>query len=561
MGQSHFAKVPRINIPRSMFDMSYGISTSFNHGKLVPLDAIEILPGDTFTMKIASVIRMSTPIAPLFGNIHCMIHAFFVPNRLVWEHFEEFMGANKTSAGPQLATFNIPQRSLFKSGVTTNSISAYLGKPLCTSDSTKAGNGYGMASVLKERGYALIYNEYYRAEQLQNPVPVYTGDNDLITVGDTVTTASDLFTVCKMFDYFTSQTLQPQFGAAVELPLGTFAPVITTANDILDPTENYNKLHFRSAMTGETISGGNNTLITVGTGSATGTQATAGAVYTSQTYSGNGLLPSNLIADLTTATAAKVNDVRYAFQLQKYLERSNFGGNRFFEILNVHYGVTSPDSRLQRPEYLGGTSFMINVNQVVQTTGWVSGQTSELGNVGAVSVTGNKSGLLNKGFVEPGYLFIMLETKHERSYSQGIMREDFKSDRFEFYSPEFANLGDQATKRKEITMLGSANDEDTFGVQEHWAEYRYRPNRVSGLLNPSASGSLDYWTLAEKFDLSKPPSFDGDFIKEDRTCISRCLSSGNSGPDYIGDFWIDLKVMREMPVYTIPGLIDHFGAM
>lgn len=514
---SHFANMPSISIPRSKFAQKFTHKTSWLHGDLIPIDCFEVLPGDSMKLELASLIRMSTPYAPIMDDIECMIHAYFVPMRLLWEHTEEFYGANKTSAGYQTVNYSIPNISIFDYGITSNAVSAYLGKPIVGYDGSKSA--YGKVSVLKERAYWFIWSEWYRAQQLQAPFIMYTGDQGVVgTVGGTQKNfGSACAKVCKDFDYFTASVVSPQYGAAVQLPLGSTAPVI-----VPDTTA------------------GSKTMLTNGT-----------ALYAND-------INHPVLADLTAATAATINELRYAFAVQKYLERSNYG-SRFFEMLKVHYGVTSPDARLQRPEYLGGCHFLVNVQQVLshaETT--TNNETVALGTPGAVSVTGNKSFLFSKGFVEPGYVMVLLATRQKnQTYSQGLLREDTKFNRFEFYSPEFANLGDQATLKKEIYLAGNNSDEDVFGYQEHWAEYRYRPNRVSGLMNPSAANDYNFWSLANKF--ANQQSLTDSFIQESRDNIKRCLITGEEGPDFIGDFYFNYTSIRPMPVYTVPGLIDHFG--
>lgn len=536
MGSKHFSKAPNISIPRSKFKMPFTHKTSFEFGKLVPIDCMEILPGDTINLNLASFIRMSNPIAPIMDNVRGYIHAYFCPLRLIWEHTEEFYGANKTTAGYQKTIYKIPTRKVDANGISTSSVSHYLGKPVC--NATGQTKGFGEVSVLKERGFWMIWSEYYRAQQLQDPFICYT--NDWAEIGSIG--GSNIYfnegcpSVCKQFDYFTAATTSPQYGNAVTLPLGTFAPVVAV-NDTgsnIDLGTSY----FTGVEDTEILKDSSTNIVTMNSSSA-----------------GQHL---DIKADLSQATSATINSIRYAFAVQKYLERSNFG-SRFFEMLNLHYGVTSPDSRLQRPEYLGGTEFLINVTQVLSTAGAETGVSSKLGQPGAVSVTVNKKNLFNKGFVEPGYLYVLLETKQDHTYSQGLLREDTKTDRFEFYSPEFCNLGDQEIKKKEIMYSASGTDEDTFGYQEHWAEYRYRPDRVSGLLDPNASDSLSYWTLADKF--ATVPSLSAQFITENRENIARALVTGINGPDFIADFFFDYTAIREMPVYTIPGLVDHFGVM
>ena len=536
MGAYRFSMAPNISVPRSKFHMPFNHATSFDHGKLIPVDCFEILPGDEFKCDFSALVRMATPIAPIFGNIKAHVHAFFVPMRLVWEHTKEFYGENKTSAGYQQTNYQIPSNT-YGAMQDDKALSHYLGKPL-----TGTTNVTLKLSVLKERGYYLIWNEYYRAQQLQNPVLINVGDTGSIgtvTSGHGCIEANSTYSigfgsypmnVCKEFDYFTACTTAPQYGSAVTLPLGTTAPIVA--------------YHASGSL-----SAGNITVNAAA--SAAGGSSAVGFTNSGSTVSGT------LLADLSNATAASINTIRYAFQVQKWLERANFG-SRFFEMLNLHYGVTSPDARLQRPEYLGGFDFNINVDQVVSMAGYASGVNNEVGQLGAVSVTGVKNkNLFHKAFVEPGYLYVLISTTHERSYSQGFQREDTRADRFDFYFPEFANLGDQAVKNKEI--LGTVNNDSDFGYQEHWAEYRYRSNRVSGKLDPVASSSLNFWTLAE--DFASLPTLSNSFIMENRDDLSRCLTTGNNGPDYIADFYLDYTAIREMPLYTIPGLVDHFGTM
>lgn len=545
MGSYRFSMAPNISVPRSKFHMPFNHITSFNHGKLIPIDCMEILPGDEFKLDLSAVIRMSTPIAPIFGNIKGHIHAFFIPMRLVWEHTKEFYGENKTSAGYQTGSYSIPSSEL--EGTTggypvPNSVSSYLGKP-CVADNV----GGLSISVLKERCYYLVWNEYYRAQQLQGPVLLSvadTGDIGTIQAGNsdysvstTISWGTKCMNVCKEFDYFTACTTSPQYGSAVTLPLGTTAPVIVNSSVAASADSVWNIKNKNTIY-----SGGGTSPLGAKVGSGAGSSA-------------------DVLADLSNATAASINTIRYAFACQKWLERANFG-SRFFEMLNLHYGITSPDARLQRPEYLGGRDFYINVDQVISTAGYVAGSSQEVGQTGAVSVTGVKLGnLFHKAFVEPGYVLVLLSTTHERTYSQGILREDMRKDRFDFYFPEFANLGDQGVKSCELFFAdaGASTEEATFGYQEHWAEYRYRPNRVSGIMNPNVTGALSYWTLAERF--TSRPTLSNSFIMEDRKELTDALVSGSSGPDYIADIFFDYTAIREMPLYTIPGLIDHFGTM
>ena len=560
------ASNPSIAIPRSRFNQEYNFSAAMFHGDLVPLDCFEVLPGDDFTVKKSGIeIIMSTPIVPIFGNIKLKVTAFFIPMRLVWRYTEEFFGANKTSAGPQTTTYLIPRYSVYQSGIPKYSVSHYLGKPYVAQNTTI--KNYGVVSVLKERAYWLTWSEWYRAQQVQNPFILNTDNvspysaSGLAKIG-TLNGANVYMDhlpakVCKQYDIFTAATLSPQYGSAVELPLGTYAPVIGSST-----------LH-SVGSDGVKFAQATNTYSTKPSAlgfAASQSDANKIAIYPDSNLTsgdpGDNIFnvgATNLVADLSTATAAKINDIRYAFQLQKYLERSNFG-SRFFEVLAVHYGVTSPDSRLQRPEYLGGKSCPIVVRTVLSQAGYDASSSQKVGQPGASSITYvDISGLFSKGFVEPGYVMILASTNHERVYSQGLLQEDTKFDRFEFYSPEFNNLGDQMLKKKHVMLTGDSSDEEDWGCQGHWDEYRYRMKRVGPGLDPAEPNALDFWTLGEKF--TSRPSLSASFIQENRDCLSRCLVTGATGPDYIFDFYCVYQATREMSMYAIPGLIDHFGVI
>ena len=532
---NHFARMPNIDYPRSKYKMPYKCPTSFNHGQLIPIHCFMVGPGDAFTLKLSSLIRMSTPIAPIMDDIEAHIHAYFVPMRLVWNDTAKFFGENTQTAGPIQNPIQKPLASMDSSGlgdVAPLSLSHYLGKPYTAGSSVKV-------DFFKERGYYIIWNEHYRAQQVQNPVLLDTSSNIGIGTlnGSPLYFSSYPLNVGKKMDYFTSCTLQPQYGPTVTLPLGSYAPLVAEkgASEGSYPSDYPIELALSDGVNSSDLKSG---------------------VYWNGNYGGY-TSSGSLYVDLSNATAASINSIRYAFACQKYLERCNFG-TRYFEILAAHYGVTSPDATLQRPEYLGGTMFNININQVTSTAGYAAGVTTTVGETGAVSVTANTSTIFTKGFCEFGYVYILISTVHDRSYCQGVQREDTFSDRFEFYSPEFANLGDQEVWNKEVMLTGT-NDELPFGCQEHWAEMTTFFNRATGLLDPNVPGALDFWTLAEKF--ATRPQLSNSFIQENRDCLTRCLKTGATGPDYIASFYFDYTATREKSLYTIPGLVDHVGNM
>ena len=578
MSNSHFAKFPQINLPRSRMKLEFNHKLSMMHGYLTPIDCFPVVPGDTHVMKkIASLVHMSTPIVPFMDNIDMYVRCFFIPLRLLWRgssvddnSFEKFMGANK-GAGYQQTVPVFPACNFLATdaGYTKNAqnlrlnLSHMLGKPVQTfrtvnTDSYSDIVGPKALSVLKERGYYFIWNEYFRAEQLQGEEPVDYGDGFVVSGGginfnmarvlltdaNTVVQSTGycwnhiLKKVNKKHDFFTSCTIAPQYGPSTLLPMQGDAPIYIENKSNSDPIDALEAIY-----------------PTAGVGSTTYQQLAAGsgnkAFLAGMDTTQGGVGP--VYADLSQATAASINSLRFAFAVQRYLERSNYGSNHFYEILAVHYGVTSPDARLQRPEYLGGFHYRINVDQVLNATGKTDTDQTQLGQKGAVSVTADRHFGFEKGFVEPGYIYILAYTKQDRTYSDMVLTEDIKTNRFEFYSPEFANIGDREVLRFELD--GKATSDDVFGYQEAWAEYRYRPSRCSADLNPSVSGSMPYWTLADSYALV--PQLGSSWIEEDRTAVARALVTGVNGPDFLCDWYYEDYAARLMPVYSIPGLIDQ----
>ena len=467
------SKMPNIAIPRSRFRQPFNHSTSFEHGKLIPLDCFEILPGDNYSLTLSSLIRMSTPYAPIMGNIECYLHAFFVPMRLIWDDAEKFYGDpsnhGKVQSIVPVAVDSVKVPNWFPEVVSNSStlfcksVASYLGKPFVTDGDLDPDVNF--ISCLKERGYYVIWNEYFRPSNLINPCLVDkssqpNGVNNVGTSydGTTLDYYAPCLNVCKKYDYFTSATLSPQFGGSVSLPLGTYAPLAVLGS----PNDSSSYYSFKKLGTttptlpgfstsGSSLTAGEHLLsVYTANGAPWGSLNLRDNVASSNTLSG--VSRTSIVADLTNATAATINSIRYAFQVQKYLERSNYG-SRYFEILNAHYGTTSPDGRLQRPDRLGYHKFYINVSQVLATATSTDGSaSSNLGQTGAVSVTGDKVHLFDAAFTEPGYLYVLLDTKFDRSYSGGILREDKRKYRLEFYSPEFANLGDQPIYKNELAL-------------------------------------------------------------------------------------------------------------
>lgn len=557
--ESHFALNPtRIDLSRSTFDRSSSVKTSFNAGDIVPFFLEEVLPGDTFNVKSSKVVRMQTLLTPMMDNVYLDTYYFFVPNRLVWKHWKEFNGENTESAWIPETTYEVPQiTSPAGTGWAVGTIADYFGIP--------TGVPNLSVSALPFRAYALIMNEWFRDQNLSDPLVV--PDDDATVAGvNTGTFVSDVakggkpYIAAKYHDYFTSCLPSPQKGPDVLIPVAQAANYPVKSLDSLVPDyQNQSQLRVYGSDYFVDPKGNKDLYATIGIHANSGNpqfslSSKPGPNDSRFTVPGTF---SNLwaVAD-GNAASATINQLRLAFQIQKLYERDARGGSRYTEILKSHFGVTSPDARLQRPEYLGGNRVPININQVIQQSGTGSGSSTPQGTVVGMSQTTDSHSDFIKSFTEHGFIIGVMVARYDHTYQQGLDRMWSRKDRFDYYWPVFANIGEQAVKNKEIYAQGNAEDDEVFGYQEAWADYRYKPNRVTGEMRSAYAQSLDVWHLAD--DYAQRPSLSDSWIREDKTNIDRVLAvTSKVSNQFFADIYIQNRATRPMPMYSIPGLIDH----
>ncbi len=550
---SRFAQIPRAEIRRARFKRDFANITTMNEGDLVPLYVDEVLPGDTISCKLNGLIRMATPLYPVMDNCYLDTYAFFVPCRLLWEHWENLMGQNDSSYWAEKTEYSVPQTRAPNNGWQVGTIADYMGVP------TEVKNI--KVNSLPFRAYVRIWNEWFRDENLQQPVNQDTDDKETEGVNGSnqpwdAQAGGKPLKVAKYHDYFTSCLPEPQKGEASAIPINLVSiPVNVGESHEVDVN---GTLTF---TTSPTFKGGTKDGMYPLT-FRKGNNNSGQLVADTRTKTGNWDLsdfpdkigwpiPNNLWAEGEAAANITINELRQAIAIQHILEADARGGTRYTEILAHEFGVTSPDSRLQRSEYLGGTRVPININQVIQQSGTTD--VSPQGNTAAYSMTTLRNKMCSYSAVEHGYLLILGCIRVNHSYQQGLSRMWTRKTRFDFYHPMLANLGEMAVLNKEIYCQGNAQDDEVFGYQEAWADYRYHPNIVTGEMRSTYAQTLDAWHYGDYY--TKLPTLSSSWIQEGTENIDRTLAvQSENSHQFIADFYFDQTWTRPLPIYSVPGL-------
>lgn len=537
--ERHFLNIPQMHTSRTRFNRDQTILTTFDSGKLIPFFVDEVLPGDTFQIDTSAIIRMTTPKYPVMDDAFVDIYYFYCPNRILWDDFKEFMGEVKDTPWMPTKTYKVPQITL--QGTVgnpkpyENSVLDYMGVP------TKIKQTFTV-NALPTRAYVKIWNEYFRDQNVENAAVNKTDSQDREYIDTNQETnvnkileeafrGARCLPVNKFHDYFSSCLPYPQRGPEVALPMEGNAAVklYKAANLAETQPETYSiPLATDGAISNTKATDGKKPAVVKGIGNA-----------------------GYLGTDLSTVTATTINELRNAIAVQQYYEAMARGGSRYREQVQALWNVTISDKTVQIPEYLGGGRYRIGMNQIVQTSGQQSENDTPIGETGAMSVTPINESSFTKSFEEHGFVIGVLCVRHNRTYQQGLERLWSRKDRLDYYVPQFANLGEQPVKKKEIMLTGTATDEETFGYQEAWADYRMKPNRVSGLMRSNAEGTLDFWHYADNY--SEVPTLSQEWMAEGKSEIARTLIVQNE-PQFFGAIRVANKTTRCMPLYSVPGL-------
>lgn len=554
--ERHFLQIPEMHASRTRFNRDQTILTTFDSGKLIPFFVDEVLPGDTFQVDTTAIIRMSTPKYPVMDDAFIDFYYFYTPNRILWDDFKHFMGEVEETPWMPTIAYKVPQIKINgtaeKPAPNEKSILDYMGVP------TKINKTFTI-NALPIRAYVKIWNEFFRDENVDNAA-VLKSDNADVTYSfeeeATETLEKDLknavlggnlLPVNKYHDYFTSCMPYPQRGPEINLPMSGNAPIYwaDSTDNPLVIADLENTGIWKTGVGGYLYRTGNEIM----TQSYENVTDKARAVL--GTFNGSIKMGEKMTADLSTVTATTINDLRNAVAVQQYYEALARGGSRYREQVHALWDVTISDKTVQIPEYLGGGRYQVNVNQIVQTSGQQTKNDTPIGETGAVSVTPIRESSFTKSFEEHGFVIGVACVRHNRSYQQGLERFWSRRDRLDYYVPQFANIGEQPVKKKEIMLTGERTDEETFGYQEAWADYRMKPNRVSGLMRSNATGTLDFWHYADVYD--KVPTLSQEWMAEGKAEIARTLIV-QSEPQFFGAVRVANKTTRRMPLYSVPGL-------
>lgn len=543
--ERHFNNVPETHVSRTRFNRDQNILTTFDAGKLIPFYVDEVLPGDTFSIDTAAIIRMTTPKYPVFDDAFIDFYYFFCPNRILWDNFKRFMGEADNAPWMPTGTYTVPKLEI-PAGEKADrpfetSICDYMGIP--TKVIKKGTTDKIEVNALPFRAYVKIWNEFFRDQNVGNPATLITSDenvtySDKNDENDTETILKEAYKggrclpVSKFHDYFSSCLPYPQRGPDVTIALSGNAPIkMFDDREMTDP-------YFGSIYMGNDL----------GKFEASATDPTE---VGGKDVFGEGIPYKYMGADMQNIEAATINQLRQAFAVQHYYEALARGGSRYREQVRALFGVSISDKTVQVPEYLGGGRYHVNINQIVQTSGQQNQNDTPLGETGAMSITPISESSFTKSFEEHGFIIGVMCVRHNHSYQQGLERFWSRSDRLDYYFPQFANIGEQPVKKKEIMITGKATDNETFGYQEAWADYRMKPNRVSGKMRSNAEGTLDFWHYADNYDTV--PTLSQEWMNEGKTEIARTLIVQNE-PQFFGAIRVMNKTTRCMPLYSVPGL-------